>query len=284
MIKTNGMSVQQFVVWCEDTISSLEPLLVDDVHAVQRSGQNFENKNGRSNSGVGGGSRADSTDSNTQGVKPISEMAREGQRQRSVRAYLRVSYPENVAAAWLWASRAGAPPQLLSKLSPVRPLSVEETIEVLNAAAKWARDPSKSVVGHERPENLGRPSTVIYTEELHMGNKYEAGQTIAQGENAQVLANNVQFNQLWQKSEASLDLRALSAELGDIREAMKKESKSPEQDIELGALALAEKEARAGSGPKTLEALSKVSRWTLGFAEKVGVGIAAAAIKTALGL
>ena len=49
-------------------------------------------------------------------------------------------------------------------------------------------------------------------------------------------------------------------------------------------VASAEIEAQKGDGPQTLSALAKAGKWALNVAEKIGIGVASAAIKTACGL
>ena len=54
--------------------------------------------------------------------------------------------------------------------------------------------------------------------------------------------------------------------------------------VEMGAIAAAEIEARKGNGERVLEALSRAGKWSLDVAGKIGVGVATAALKSALGL
>jgi hypothetical protein len=115
--------------------------------------------------------------------------------------------------------------------------------------------------------------------EVVMGDKYEAGQVGALGPNAH--AHDMTFNQIWNQSKEALDLKSLVGELQMLRDEMQKEAKAPEQFVELGSIATAEIEAKNGNGPKALAALAKAGKWTLDVAEKVGVGVAVAAIKTA---
>ena len=52
----------------------------------------------------------------------------------------------------------------------------------------------------------------------------------------------------------------------------------------IGAVANAEQSAKVGNGPKTLKSLKSAGKWAPGFAEKIGVGVATAALKSALGI
>jgi hypothetical protein len=55
-----------------------------------------------------------------------------------------------------------------------------------------------------------------------------------------------------------------------------------EQDEAIGAVAAAVKTASKGDGPTTLQHLKAAGQWALGIAEKIGVAVAAEAIKRAL--
>jgi DNA segregation ATPase FtsK/SpoIIIE-like protein len=118
-------------------------------------------------------------------------------------------------------------------------------------------------------------------QEVTMGDKYEAGQVGAQGPYAH--AHDMTFNQIWNQAKGNIDLPNLSKELKSLREELQKSAKNAEDFAEIGAVADAEIEAQKGDGPKALSALAKVGKWTLGVAEKIGVGVATAAIKAACG-
>jgi hypothetical protein len=125
-----------------------------------------------------------------------------------------------------------------------------------------------------------------YVQEVVMGDKYVAsGQTGAVGPNAHV--HHVNFQQMWTSfsgAEGCDDLSALGAELERLRQHLRAEARSREQDgevVEIGAAATA---AEEGDGPKALSHLAKVGKWALGAATAIGTGLAAAAIKTAVGM
>jgi hypothetical protein len=122
----------------------------------------------------------------------------------------------------------------------------------------------------------------IIIKEINMGDKYEAGQVGAQGANAS--AYNSTFNQVLQKNENKLDLEALRKDLLDLRISMQKEATTAEHFSEIGTIANAEIEAKNGNTSKSLEYLSKTGKWSLEVAEKIGVGVATAAIKATLGI
>jgi hypothetical protein len=119
-------------------------------------------------------------------------------------------------------------------------------------------------------------------QEIIMGGKYVTGQAGAVGPGAH--AHDMTFGQIWSQVEKSIDLPSLAEELGLLRQSMKKEATEPELDVAVGAIATAEQAAKAGNGPKALESLKSAGKWALDLSEKIGVGGATAAIKTALGV
>ena len=115
------------------------------------------------------------------------------------------------------------------------------------------------------------------------GDTYNVGRAGIVGPNANV----VNFSQAWNewKSESSgPDVALLATQLAALRQQLKIESKTPEEDAAIGAVAQAEVAAKSGDGSKVLEALAGAGKWALGVAEKIGVAIAAVAIRKALGL
>jgi hypothetical protein len=116
------------------------------------------------------------------------------------------------------------------------------------------------------------------------GDKYEAGQVVTQGREARTDVQTVTFNQVWQQNKGEVDLATLGAELETLRARLGQAASAPEHYIEIGAIASAEVEAKKGNGEKVYEALSKAGKWSLGVAEKIGVGVAIAALKTSLGV
>lgn len=129
-----------------------------------------------------------------------------------------------------------------------------------------------------------RPSAVFFNQGgLRMsGDTYTVGQAGAVGPGSS--AQNISFQQLWQQNAGTVDLRQLGDELARLRSAMRSEATLPEHDEALGAVAAAEKEAKAGNGPKVLEHLRSAGKWAFDTATKIGVTVAAGAIKTGLGL
>lgn len=120
-------------------------------------------------------------------------------------------------------------------------------------------------------------------QEVTMGDKYiTSGQVGAVGPNAH--AHDLNFTQIWKQTSSEIDLAALSQQLSRLREHLRTEAHQPEQDVAVAAVANAEVAAKNGDGPKTMEWLSKAGKWALDAATKIGVGVATAALKAALGV
>lgn len=115
-----------------------------------------------------------------------------------------------------------------------------------------------------------------------MGDTYSAGQVGAQGPHA--TASHIDFIQLWQTGQSSMDLKVIAEELARLRSQMRLSSSEPSQDVATAAVAQAEIAARQGDGPKMLEWLAKSGKWAFDTASQIGVGLAAAALGKALGL
>jgi hypothetical protein len=65
---------------------------------------------------------------------------------------------------------------------------------------------------------------------------------------------------------------------------MKQDGTEPDHDIATGNVALAEKSAKEGDGPKALQYLKAAGKWAQEAATKIGVEVAAAAITKAIGV
>lgn len=141
---------------------------------------------------------------------------------------------------------------------------------------------------YSKVEKLGdktekTPTNIFFIGELIMNDKYvNEGQAGIIGPNAVV--DHITFNQVWQKNKKSIDLEKLHKELEELRGELSKEAKDAEHHKEIGIIADAEIEAKQGNGEKALEVLSKTGKWSLNLAEKIGVGVALAAIKAAMGI
>jgi len=92
-----------------------------------------------------------------------------------------------------------------------------------------------------------------------------------------------------QQHFSDVDLQLLTSELGRLRRAMIQEaaateSSEPDQAIAISAVASAEKSAKAGDAPATLNHLKSAGKWAWDTATKIGVSVAAKALEGALGL
>ena len=150
---------------------------------------------------------------------------------------------------------------------------------ILNGISKF-KDRTNELKISNRLQNEEIRSDNIYSTfigEVTMGDKYEAMQVGAQGPNAR--AHGMTFTQKWEASKDKYDLMRLSEELRLLKTEMKNLAETVENFSELQIIAVAETEANNGDGPKVLSLMSKVGKWTLGVAEKIGVEIAASMIK-----
>ena len=112
--------------------------------------------------------------------------------------------------------------------------------------------------------------------------EYNVEQAGSVGPNSK--AENMTFNQIQLNRQDRIDTDQLSSELTMLREAMVASAKSPEQYIEIGAIAEAETAARAGKKSKAFEGLKTVGKWSLDTATSIGTRVAAEAIKISLGM
>jgi hypothetical protein len=122
----------------------------------------------------------------------------------------------------------------------------------------------------------------IFVQEFVMHDQYKVGQAGAVGPGAH--AHDITFNQVWNESSGNIDIAQLARELTELRNSLSKEASKPEQYMALGEVAAAEKAAIEGNGAKALEHLKQAGSWVWDVATKIGVGVATAAAKTALGI
>ncbi|NKM68575.1 hypothetical protein [Rhizobium laguerreae] len=122
----------------------------------------------------------------------------------------------------------------------------------------------------------------MFVRELNMGDSYKVGQAGAVGPNAH--SHDMTFQQVWSEAEQKVDLKTLADELSKLRSALKEQALTSEEDAAIGEIAKAESAAKNNDGPKALAHLKAAGNWALGVAEKIGVGVATSAIKTALGV
>lgn len=115
-----------------------------------------------------------------------------------------------------------------------------------------------------------------------MRDQYKVGQAGAVG--PQSHGSDNKFLQVWNEGANTVDLNQVADELTRLRAALKDWAATAEQDAAVGEIAAAEVAARQKDGPKMLAHLKKSGGWTLGIAEKIGVAVAAGAIRTSLGV
>jgi hypothetical protein len=142
------------------------------------------------------------------------------------------------------------------------------------------RDARKCFIGQSEQEK----SQQFIIENIHMGdnNNYSAEQAGAMGPNATATGNT--FQQIWQQNQGCSDLHALAGELETLRMLMRKEATESSHDIAIGEVAAAQAAAAKGMGAKALEHLRNAGTWAFDLSTKIGVGVATAALKVALGL
>ena len=118
--------------------------------------------------------------------------------------------------------------------------------------------------------------------ELYMGPKYNitGGNQGAVGDNAS--AQN--FTQMWNGIGGDIDLPTLKEQLSRLRQEARSLAETRDQDAAVVAIGDAEAAAAAGDGPTVLEHLAKTGKWAFDVATKIGVSVAAAALKSAMGM
>jgi len=95
-------------------------------------------------------------------------------------------------------------------------------------------------------------------------------------------ANNNTVNQSVTHDQHQVNLPELAQELSKLRIAMKAAATEPEHDIDVGRVAQAELEAKAGNVPKAMQSLKSLGKWTLELAVKFGAGCVVKMIEEAM--
>jgi hypothetical protein len=118
-------------------------------------------------------------------------------------------------------------------------------------------------------------------EETHVGDNYEvSGQAAAVGREAR--AENTTMNQI--RTGSNADLSVLARELDTLRNGMRAEAKTVADDQATVEIGLAVAAAERGDGDEVQSRLKNAGKWALGVATSIGTGVAAGAIRSALGL
>ncbi len=116
------------------------------------------------------------------------------------------------------------------------------------------------------------------------GDQYHISETQAGVIGPHGFAQHMTFTQRWDQGGSDIDLASLKDDLVKLRAAMREQATDVEHDISVAEIESAEKYASASDGPTALEHLAKAGRWALNIASAIGATVAAAAIKTALGI
>jgi hypothetical protein len=119
-------------------------------------------------------------------------------------------------------------------------------------------------------------------ERPEMRDNFQAGQAGAMGPNAK--AENMNFIQVLRDSIGESSLGDLATDLERLRTAMLTESKTPEQDASVAAVAQAEDAAKKGNAQGVLSYLKTAGKWAGDVATKIGSAIAQKAIEKSMGL
>ena len=82
-------------------------------------------------------------------------------------------------------------------------------------------------------------------------------------------AHDITVQQLWIQNSGTLDLPALAKELGTLRQQMRASAQSAGEDISVGEVAAAEKDALAANGPGTFQHLKNAGAWAFDVATKI---------------
>ncbi|AZC86678.1 hypothetical protein C4K29_0345 [Pseudomonas chlororaphis subsp. piscium] len=123
----------------------------------------------------------------------------------------------------------------------------------------------------------------FFSKEITMSDQYNiTGQVGAVGPNAK--AENNTFNQVMQQAASNLDLPTLAAELSTLRSSMRSQATEVEHDLAVASIGAAESAAKKQDGAGALEHLKSAGKWAFDVATKIGVGVAAKAIETAINL
>lgn len=188
--------------------------------------------------------------------------------ERAFRRYLDV-YP-NLEKEWIPATLQQFKMTLVEGL---RAVMIEKSQVLLKCAAVCR---GKAKLGAAVPENISHH----YYAEVHISDTYSANQVGIMGRN--VHAPNATMQQTLQQPAVKIDLATLAQELARLRLALRAEVTTAEDDVAVGEVALAEVAASQNDESKALRHLKNAGKWALSVAEKIGVGVATSAIKSAI--
>jgi hypothetical protein len=132
--------------------------------------------------------------------------------------------------------------------------------------------------------------TVVQTYQASPGAEVAVGDEYNIGDHAQIGAvgkgahvGQISFN-MSEGEPSDSSMAALLDELAKLRLEMRRQAATSEDDRSIVAVGDAISSAEEGDTPQTLEHLRRAGKWALAIATSIGTGVAAAAIKTALGI
>lgn len=105
--------------------------------------------------------------------------------------------------------------------------------------------------------------------------------SVAQGEKAQAI--NLGNVSQAPAPEAAAYLSALGPELQKLLEAMRTEKSEPEHEVEIGMVSAADAAIKKGDTSQAFDFLKRTGKWAFDVATKIGVSVAAEALKHATG-
>ncbi|WP_157852296.1 ATP-binding protein [Kitasatospora sp. NRRL B-11411] len=115
----------------------------------------------------------------------------------------------------------------------------------------------------------------------YMRDKYEFEQAAAVGPKAKAENVIIQKNQ---SGGSAVDLEKLSDDLTRLRQAMRSAATDAEHDVAVAEVAQAMAAANGGDEKKALQHLAKAGKWAWDMANSIGASLAAAILKSQLGL
>lgn len=103
-------------------------------------------------------------------------------------------------------------------------------------------------------------------------------------DNLREMAHRQDSQDVWNQVQTQIDLTALVKELAILTKALKQEAETEEQFEAVKHVEAAEREAKAGNGPKMIEYLKKGGSWVFETASKIGISVVEKVIESTLGL
>lgn len=151
-------------------------------------------------------------------------------------------------------------------------------LESFVKTGKFDTDAGKRRLSQSRDKSVGHSTITVVGS---AGDINIVGQAAAVGSRQ---SHDGGVNQLLVVGSEAVDAAVLAQELALVRAAMLKTAVDADQFEAVGAIATAEKAARAGDSGKLMEHIRKAGKWALDAATDVSTDVAAAVIKKSLGL